>query len=233
MHGGEVTAAAAFLLGLVGNLHCVAMCGGIALAFAGRETGRARLRRQLLLSTGRVSSYVLAGAVAGSAGWGVGEVLGTSGSLAVRVLFGVLLLAVALQLAGVSGVLTRVERFGLPVWRQVSRTVGRLRDSRSPWKAVALGAVWGWLPCGLVYGALAGALATGSAGQGALLMSCFGVGTLPALVASGTFADRLRGGARAPATRRVAAAWIAAFGLWTIVAAVWMTAGPGGGHAGH
>ena len=95
-------------------------------------------------------------------------------------------------------------------------------------KALAAGALWGWLPCGLVYSMLTLALASGDPARGALVMAGFGLGTLPAVGGAGSAAAgalrRLRGGAG----QRAAGVLLAVFGVWTAIGAL-----PHGDHPGH
>ena len=81
-------------------------------------------------------------------------------------------------------------------------------------RALGLGVLWGWLPCGLVYSVLITALAAGSAGQGALIMAAFGLGTLPNLLAIGLFWESLRGWVQAPPVRRTAGLLVIGFGVY-------------------
>ena len=90
-----------------------------------------------------------------------------------------------LYLAGWWRGLAALERAGSLVWRRIEPVGRRLLPVRSPAGALVLGLLWGWLPCGLVYSALAWAFASGGAGQGALVMLAFGAGTLPTLLALG------------------------------------------------
>jgi sulfite exporter TauE/SafE len=84
---------------------------------------------------------------------------------------------------------------------------------RSGGQAFALGGLWGWLPCGLVYSILGAALASGHPLNGALTMAAFGLGTLPNLIALGYFADRIRPLLQRPGVRLAAGLMIVAFGL--------------------
>jgi hypothetical protein len=93
---------------------------------------------------------------------------------------------------------------------------------RTPVRALGIGLVWGWLPCGLVYSVLVWAIAAGGAAQGALLLLSFGLGTLPALLAMGAAAATLAGFVRRPAVRYVAGALVILFGLYEIGLAVRM-----------
>ena len=215
------------VLGLLGNVHCIAMCGGIVAAFSGppRDTAAsgggvgAALLGPLTYNAGRVASYTVAGAIAGAAGLVVAGALGASGMVALRGLFGVLMIAVGLYVAGFGWAISPVEGLGRPLWRLLGRGVPALRPADRFWKALLLGAIWGWLPCGLVYGALLGAAASGSAARGALLMGCFGAGTLPALVAAGALAAPLRRALARSGVRAAAGLAVVVFGLWTLFGA--------------
>ena len=224
---------AALLLGLLGGGHCIGMCGGIGAALAFALGPRcSTLRRHLLLvlySCGRISSYVLMGALAG----GVLQLGSAGGALPVaRIAAGVLLVVTGLALAGWSQALGLIERAGGVVWRRLQGIAARLGPPDRAPVALAAGALWGWLPCGLVYGALAwsGAAGGGSAARSAVLMLGFGIGTLPAVLASGVLADRLRALLQRRGLRLVAALCLCAFGVWTAVAAL---GGAAGTHAHH
>jgi len=91
---------------------------------------------------------------------------------------------------------------------------------RGPAQAFPLGMLWGWLPCGLVYSALATALASGSSVRGALAMLAFGLGTLPNLLLAGMLLARYRRIAQARLARTVSGALVFGFGLWGLANAV-------------
>jgi sulfite exporter TauE/SafE len=97
-----------------------------------------------------------------------------------------------LYLAGAGRALVRLEALGAPIWRSVQPLAARLLPADTLPQAFAAGALWGWLPCGLVYGALAAAAFAGSPGRGALVMLAFGLGTAPNLLAAGLAAARVR-----------------------------------------
>jgi len=224
----DFTLSGGFLLGLFGGLHCIGMCGGIvsALNSAGgnADSQSKRVAQQLLYSAGRISSYAVAGAVAGGLGWSLLSLIGPEAARWLRILAGAFLIAAGLYLAGWWFGLARLERLGAHAWRHLSPLSGRLQPLDRAWKQFAAGAVWGWLPCGLVYAALAGASAAGGAAAGAAMMAAFGLGTLPALLAAGTASHVLLSGVRA---RRLAGGLLIIFGLWTIIAVAFA-----GGH-GH
>jgi sulfite exporter TauE/SafE len=223
-------------IGLFGGVHCVAMCGGIAGAVAlgagPGATAGSRLRLLATVGMGRVLGYALAGVLAGGLGLGVAGVLGAHGGAALRVLAGLLLLGMACVVGGVWRVPLALERVGLAVWRRLAPLAGTLRGAGGA-RAILLGVLWGWLPCGLVYGALGWAATTGRPLDGALVMTAFGLGTLPATLVTGTAAARLGRVLRASASRRVAGALLAVFALWTLGAGVVMAGRAGSQGACH
>ncbi len=206
-------------LGLLGSPHCVAMCGGIAgaMALATRGCG-APAARALTFNLGRVVSYAAAGALAGALGLALSAALGAAGALLLRVAAALLLIALGLYLAGWWSGLAALERQGARLWRRIAPLARRLQPGRSFAGALALGMLWGWLPCGLVYSALAFAVTAGDARHGALLMAGFGLGTLPAMIATGVLAQRVSGLGRVVASRRLAGALLIACGAWTFAA---------------
>ena len=214
----------AMVTGLLGGVHCAAMCGGIVgMTFApGADGIPPGWGRNLAYQAGRLGSYVIAGTLAGAA---------SEASLAVRgslmtpqilmVVMGVALLVTALNVAGVRPVTRSVEAAGALLWRQLQPLSRRFLPVRSARQALGLGLVWGWLPCSMVYAVLLLALASGSAAQGAMMLAAFGVGTLPNLLLIGWSWRGLR--ARLPQAgilRPVAATVIAAAGFYGIAHAL-------------
>lgn len=188
MNGTEATLAAALVAGLVGSSHCLGMCGGIAIAL-GMQGRQRPLVSALLYNAGRIASYAAAGAVAGGIGLWLGQSLHAGyAPVVLRLLAGGAMIAIGLQVALNWRLLRPIERAGMHVWRRLSPQAGRLMGRRSPLSALALGAVWGWLPCGLVYAMLLAAAASGGAPEGAGLMAAFGLGTAPAMIATGAAA---------------------------------------------
>lgn len=219
---------AALLAGLAGSGHCLGMCGGISAALAGGGRAPAWLNA-LLLSSGRLASYALAGAIAGTGGalLGRGLDLLQLGQL-LRLGFGLLLLAVGLTLALRWRGLQRIEALGARVWTRLTPALRGLLPPRGPLQALLAGALWGWLPCGLVYSMLTLALASGNPADGAWLMAGFGLGTLPAVVGAGSAAAGTLRWLRSGIGQRAAGVLLAVFGLWTVFGALPHGAMPGG-----
>lgn len=212
--------AALFLVGLLGGGHCVGMCGGIVAALAAQGSGPS-WRLHAAYNAGRIFSYSLAGALAGGIG-SLGLALGpaVSAQLILYVLANLMLVALGFYLVGFTRSLAAVERIGQRLWRRVQPLTARFLPVRGVAQALPLGMIWGWLPCGLVYSALAIAMASGSAARGALVMLAFGLGTLPNLLLAGLLLARFRRFAQARAVRWVAGLIVLAFGLLGLVRAV-------------
>lgn len=209
---------ALFLVGLLGGTHCVGMCGGIVGALS---MGAApRLSLHLAYNAGRIASYVLAGAIVGTLG---AASLALSEQLPLRialyVLANLMLIALGLYLMGVTQALAFTERLGQNLWKRIQPATRRFLPARTVRQAFPLGLLWGWLPCGLVYSALATALTAGSALRGAGLMLAFGLGTLPNLLLAGFLLARLRGWVQQKAVRVAAGLTVAGFGVWGLVGA--------------
>ena len=204
---------ALFLVGLLGGTHCVGMCGGIVGAMS--MGGRAGWGMHLAYNGGRILSYTAAGAIAGALG---AASLGLEGQVPARMalyfIANLMLVALGLYLLGVTRALAFTERTGQVLWRQLQPLTRRFLPVRSVGQAFPLGLLWGWLPCGLVYSALATALASGSAGRGAATMLAFGLGTLPNLLLAGLLLARLNEFVRHPVVRSVSGLLVLGFGIY-------------------
>lgn len=165
----------AFVLGLLGSAHCAAMCGPLHLAVG---QGGAPVRTTVMLNAGRVITYMLIGALFGLFGRG----LGLAGlQRFVAIVLAVLMLAALV----VPALAARLHRPVVPsIWVARLRSAVARRLRRSSAQAVFItGMLNGLLPCGMVYVAVAGALAQEGPMNGALFMAAFGAGTWPALLA--------------------------------------------------
>ncbi|MEW9876882.1 sulfite exporter TauE/SafE family protein [Pseudomonas putida] len=206
----------ALVLGLLGGGHCLGMCGGLmgalTLAIPPEQRGK-RLRLLLAYNLGRIFSYACAGLLLGLAGWAVAS---SPAALALRVAAALLLIAMGLYLAGWWSGLTRIEALGRGLWRHIQPMASRLLLVSSLPRALLLGALWGWLPCGLVYSTLLWAASQGNAGYSAVLMLAFGLGTWPVLLATGLAAERVNALLRRRSVRVAGGVLVMLFGIWTL-----------------
>lgn len=172
---------AAFLSGLLGGAHCTVMCGGIATSLNASHQN-SPLLHALSLNTGRITSYTVAGLLAGLIGSAfIGIVRLPSLPIILRSVMGLLLMLVALRM-----VFPRQFAFaniGHPgVWRLISGLKSKLPAS-GLLNSFAMGALWGWLPCGLSTSILLAAWFEASPLHSGLMMLAFGLGTLPLMTA--------------------------------------------------
>ena len=193
------------------------MCGGIITALSlGLPTSiRDNPRRMLLFSTaynvGRISSYALAGLVAGLAGHLIR--LTEQGFTVLQWLAGVILVYAGLRLAGWAGNIVWLGRIGHQVWRYL-QPIGRpLMPIDRFHKAYLMGMIWGWLPCGLVYTALVLAAASGDSLSAAVFMLAFGIGTLPGMISAGFIGGNIRQWLQQQSLRYAAGAILIVFGI--------------------
>lgn len=206
----------ALLLGLMGASHCLVMCGGIAAAASSSSPGKTNYSFLLLFNLGRILSYTSAGLIVSLLGlW-----LADSHQIAQQVLrsiSGVLLILMGFYVARWWMVLTRLETVGQFLWRYLQPFTRKLIPIQTRPQALALGLLWGWLPCGLIYSTLAWVAANAQPGMGALTMFCFGLGTLPGILAAGIFARQLNVYIQHNYFRKFAGLLLMFYGSWTIL----------------
>lgn len=176
---------AALLMGFFGSPHCLGMCGGLVTAFGLSMKDISPAKRRALVFTyhfGRLSSYALLGLLAGFIGTTVLEPLMKGNSLP-RILLGSVLVFVGVTMLG-APFLNKLERFGMRFWQYLSPLRQKVFPLNTFPRALTAGLLWGFLPCGLVYGALLMAVVAHNPLGGAALMFVFGLGTVPMLVAT-------------------------------------------------
>ena len=250
------------MIGLLGGVHCVGMCGGIVSAFSVASSSTRRpfpvpvrggsgaiaqpavfsdVLRVVAYNAGRISSYAIAGAVAGGVAQGV-RTLSFMSSLQIAGywLANLMLVALGLYLMDAWRGLARLEAAGQVVWRRLQPLMKHLLPVDSIGKAFALGGLWGWVPCGMVYSVLLTAMLSGSALSGATVMLAFGAGTLPVLITMGMLGSRLQVWTRKRSVRVASGLLVLAFGVLGLVRATnglslgWLDAicitPPAGGH---
>lgn len=228
---------AALLAGIAASGHCIGMCGGIAgaLAMRSQQSGTgARVGLALAYNLARITSYAVAGGIAGLLGRTLLNAVDVKPlSVAFRVIAGLIMLAAAGRLLFGWRFLDPIESAGSRLWRRIAPWAGRQGRRAGMGGALGLGLAWGWLPCGMTYSMLLLAATTASAATGAAVMLAFGLGTLPSMVTATLAFDRIaRGLSRRASLRAIAGALLLAFGLWTAGQALYGALG-GGGHGGH
>jgi sulfite exporter TauE/SafE len=176
--------APALLLGLAGSLHCVGMCGPLLLALPLDAAGKRQVLRQMLVyHAGRILTYAALGMLFGLVGKGL-AVAGFQKILSLSA--GVFMLGMALMAWRFERLVTALPGFGAFTQR-VKLGIGNLMRHNPNRSTFSIGLLNGLLPCGMVYAALAGAIATTGVPEGGLFMMVFGMGTLPLLLMVSVF----------------------------------------------
>jgi sulfite exporter TauE/SafE len=182
----------AFVMGLFSSMHCISMCGSIIGTLTLSLSQEIRNKKALLLpfvfnyNFGRITSYTLAGALAGVIQTIVTVQLGDiNGHRLLQILSAVVMASAGLYIAGWFPRFAYIEKSGVHIWKKIEPIGRKLIPVKTRLHAYLFGMVWGWLPCGLVYTALALAATAGSISNSALTMLAFGLGTLPAVMGVG------------------------------------------------
>jgi hypothetical protein len=215
--------AAALVAGLAASGHCAAMCGGIATAggAALRRGARLPVGQALAFNGARIASYATVGATLALAVGAAGARLPVLAvAHAARLLAALALAALALRLVSRRD-LFGVERAGAALWRALAPVTARLARVPPTLRPLALGAVWGLMPCGLVYSVMLVAAARAEPLTAAATMLAYGLGTLPALLGLTLAAAPLGGLLARTGARRTAAALILCAAAWTALGTVW------------
>lgn len=175
---------AAFSMGLFGSPHCLGMCGGIVTAFGLSMQHVSDSKKNGLILTyhlGRLISYALLGLIASLVGVAIFQSIMSNS--APRIVLGAVLMLIGLAMLGLP-LFNQLEKFGMRFWQSLAPLRKKVFPIDSFGKALFAGLLWGFLPCGLVYGALMMAIAGNNVATGAALMFVFGLGTMPMLIAT-------------------------------------------------
>ncbi|MDX1456102.1 MAG: sulfite exporter TauE/SafE family protein [Marinobacter sp.] len=210
----------AFLIGLLGSTHCLGMCGGISASLSmALPVGRGfRLRQTLMLlafNSGRIGSYVLLASLIALLSTGAADQWAQLAPV-LRTIAGLLLILMGLSMGQWWQAIRYVEKIGTPVWRLLSPLTRRFIPVQHAGQALALGALWGWLPCGLVYSTLGWAALQPTVPVAALTMLCFGLGTLPSMLATGFAAAGIKRLQQHTRFRQLTGVLLVFFGIWTL-----------------
>ena len=190
----------AIILGLMGSLHCVGMCGPIAFMLPVDRTNPYKKFGQLFLyHVGRLLAYGIIGLVFGLLGKGL-YVFGMQQKLSIGI--GILMVVLVL----IPYKTLRKYNLSKPLYKVISGVKNRLGKElkkKSPDTFLTIGFLNGFLPCGLVYMALFGAIAMGNAAEGSLYMIFFGFGTVPLMTMAVYFSGLLKGVVRRKVQRLI------------------------------
>lgn len=174
-----------FAMSFLGSAHCIGMCGGLAAAVGASKRRMAPIiARQLVYTTGRITTYTFLGALAGYAGQAMARadfaLFGVQQSFSIAA--GVIMLLVGLS---VLGLIPGLGKKGGGVAKLIAKPFAYFLNAEGWWGYYIAGVATGFLPCSLVYALLALAVAAASVPQGMLIMAVFGLGTAPAMLAIG------------------------------------------------
>ncbi|MCP4493596.1 MAG: sulfite exporter TauE/SafE family protein [Gammaproteobacteria bacterium] len=198
------------------------MCGGIvgALDMGLRQPGRSNISMfgyHLAYNCGRIISYIVVGGLAGYLGAGIAQMSPALKFPLGSMITAIFLIALGLYLANWWRVLSILEKLGSHVWQKIQPIGQKLLPVQDHTQAFGVGLIWGWLPCGLVYTAIAWSLTTGEPIKAAILMLGFGLGTLPTMLFIGSSLGRLNTLIRKQQVRTAAGVIIIAFGIYIAV----------------
>ena len=206
---------AALVLGFAGAGHCIGMCGGIsaALTLGVNKTSQQTLFFTLLFNLGRILSYTIIGALIG----GLAALIQLNQFLEQSLyVAGTLLILMGLSIGQIWHGVRHIEIIGKGVWKFIRPLTKQLMPIKNVKQALCLGLLWGWLPCGLIYSSLIWASSSASWQQSGLLMFAFGIGTLPANLATGVLAEQLKVLLRKRLNQRLMGLVMVCLGLYTL-----------------
>jgi len=170
---------AGLAFGAFGSVHCVGMCGPLALSLPGKHQPRWQFWAERgLYNLGRAVTYSLLGVLVGAAGQVV-SLAGVQQGLSVGI--GAIMILAA-TVPWVSRQVQRIEQTPSAFLGRVMKPIGTLYRTGGPTAMLIVGLLNGLLPCGFVYAALATAVTTGSVAQSTVFMAGFGLGTGPAML---------------------------------------------------
>ena len=203
----------AFILGILGSFHCIGMCGPIAFMLpVSRESKALKLFQIFLYHFGRLMSYSIIGLAFGLIGKSL-NLFGIQQHLSIGI--GILMILLIL----LPSKKFQKLNFSQPLYRlvsQVKSSLGAALKKRTPDTFFTIGFLNGFLPCGLVYMAVFGAVATGASLSGSLYMLLFGLGTIP-LMTTAVYFSRLLGGTLRQKVQKLIPAFVVIIGLLFII----------------
>lgn len=184
-------------MGLFGSIHCIGMCGGIIGTLSMSLSTQTKPKPSPLYlyllnyNIGRILSYVMAGALVGLIANFTVQKLPNPHQYSM-IISGLFLIAFGLYISQLWMGLSKLEQFAAPFWRKIQPLAHQFLPPKTPIRAIPLGLVWGWLPCGLVYSVLPIAYSANSIQNSMFVMLAFGLATLPMLMLLGSSAQYVK-----------------------------------------
>ncbi|MCP4077872.1 MAG: sulfite exporter TauE/SafE family protein [Gammaproteobacteria bacterium] len=188
------TLLSALLMGLIGSTHCIGMCGGIISTLSTNFNGKKDSQPfsiQIFYNIGRISSYSIFGLLVGFFSSQLMQMLPNPHTVSMKI-SGVFFILLGLYISQLLNSFKYLEGAGQKLWVKIEPFGRKYLPAQNNWSALKLGLVWGWLPCGLVYSALALAVTQLNPLHSAMTMFAFGIGTLPTLLLIGHFAHNVK-----------------------------------------
>jgi len=211
----------AFVVGFLGSIHCIGMCGSIVIILSASLPKNKNIYiYQLFYNFGRIISYSIIGFFAGFLGFLFSDLLGSKSFLVFKLIGGLSLLSVGFYFSGLLHVRYFFEGFGWSIWSYFHPYIKKFMPIQHYWQAIFVGLIWGNIPCGLVYSVLIWSISFGSFLKSSILMLVFGFGTLPSMMITGYFALSLKKSINNKIVRFFVSLLIIFFGLLTIITAV-------------
>ena len=221
---------AAFIMGILGSAHCAGMCGAITVALGANTKAKKMALLTLCYQIFRIISYGLLGLFSGYIGAGLQK---WSSFPWLTVVGAALMIMMGLYLLGLWNLLSYFEKGGRIIWQKVSPLQKRFLPLRYWHQAMVIGLLWGLLPCGLVYSAIAIASTSGGALEGWLAMMFFGLGTLPSLMTVSLLSSKFLGFFKQKWLRTIFALVFIAWGTWQFYAVITNSNGANSHHTHH
>lgn len=200
------------------------MCGGITTMLTSAlsaSTNQKKFTLALFYNIGRITTYAFIGAVVAFSSSFLIRHIGLPIVL-LQFISALFLILLGLYLGQWFMGLSHIEKVGKSIWSVLSPISKNLLPVNTHLKALCLGGLWGWLPCGLVYSTLTWSLASGNTVQGAMIMAAFGLGTLPMMLGMSLGIVKLQKLILHPLFRKTAAIGIITYGIYSLIIAYQM-----------
>ncbi len=214
----SATLLSALLMGLIGSTHCIGMCGGIISTLSTNFNGKSDSQSftiQIFYNVGRITSYSLFGLLVGIFSSQLMQLLPNPHVVSMKIT-GIFFILLGLYISQLINSFKYLEGAGQKIWLKIEPFGRKYLPAQNNWSAFKLGLVWGWLPCGLVYSALAMAVTQINPIHSAFIMIAFGLGTLPTLLLIGHFAQNVKTILQNKAVRYLLGLILIAYGISSV-----------------